>query len=627
MQKKYKILFVDTPINPPGGGQFSLLLILKNLNRDIFTPIVYLPEESMYSKILEENGIAFEHVSLSKTYSSLASLKPDIIHCNAPTTKYSFILAFSAACLKIPFVWHVRVTQSVGWRDSLMARYSSKIITISDAVLHKIPLKYRHKVEKIFNAIDTSTFHSGIDPSALREEFGIKENELIIGMIGRLDGWKHQECFIESASLINQKVSNCKFFIVGSGINEKALKNIAANSPIKDKIIFTGYRKDIAQMSSLFCLMIHTAENEAFGRTIVEAMACARPVIAMNSGGPKEIIENAVDGFITACNPDQIAEIAVRLLTDKNLYKTIAENAEKKIKKCFSIDQQISKIENIYKTLIEIYYPDIKCNLCGNSSFEMFERGNTLNVLKCRTCGLVFLNPIPDTSILKDNYTGAYYKPWIDNLQTSRLKLFSNRWNRIGRHVNKGKILDVGCGLGEFLEYAKKNGAYPTGTELSSYAANYVKEKHGIDVINGTLESAKFPADNFDFISIWHVLEHVPDPTSTLKEMHRILKPAGKAVIAVPNLNNILYRLVYFIFKRKIPRLFTEKEREFHVYFYTHATLRKMLTKAGFRIIEERIDIDRSFWAEKLIDRISYVLYKLTGINTGIAIEFLVEKP
>ncbi|MFV8464266.1 class I SAM-dependent methyltransferase [Flavobacterium sp. LB1P62] len=96
---------------------------------------------------------------------------------------------------------------------------------------------------------------------------------------------------------------------------------------------------------------------------------------------------------------------------------------------------------------------------------------------------------------------------------------------------NKGSILDIGAGTGDFLSVAKENGWHTIGVEPSDKAKAIAKQK-GVSFVG---ETSELESHSFDVISMWHVLEHVPDLDEQLKELKRLLKPKGTLIIAVPN--------------------------------------------------------------------------------------------
>ena len=375
-------------------------------------------------------------------------------------------------------------------------------------------------------------------------------------------------------------------------------------------------------------VLVQPSDIEPFGRTVIEAMASGKPVVATNAGGPKEIIEQNADGILCEHNPKALADAVIKLAKDKELYKTMAVNARKKVENKFDIIKQTGLIEELYNDLLKKAASFNQCNICGSQDKKILEWHDEHKVVKCLGCGFVYLAPLPNQASLAEYYQEEYFKPWISTYQESRLKFFIKRWEKIEKPAlaAKGKILDVGCGPGEFLSFAKKAGWETFGTEISAFAAAHATKQFGLNVFTGDLKDANFADNTFDIVTIWHVLEHMPDPSATLREINRIIKPSGVLVIAVPNLNNYIYMLAYVMFKLKKMKLFVMGEREIHVSFFTSKTLRNLLDKTGFSIIKETIDTGRSFWAERVIDFMSSIIFSLTRQNYGIALEFHAAK-
>jgi 2-polyprenyl-3-methyl-5-hydroxy-6-metoxy-1,4-benzoquinol methylase len=150
--------------------------------------------------------------------------------------------------------------------------------------------------------------------------------------------------------------------------------------------------------------------------------------------------------------------------------------------------------------------------------------------------------------------------------------------------VNKGRLLDVGCAEGLFPELAVKDGWDVTGTEISHFAAQYGKEKLGLNIIQGELIDMKFPDNTFDAITMWHVLEHTREPIAVLREIRRILKDNGVFILAIPNLNNFLFQFAYRLFRGRKVHLFDPDDRELHLYHFTPETIKLALEKTGFSV-------------------------------------------
>lgn len=207
-----------------------------------------------------------------------------------------------------------------------------------------------------------------------------------------------------------------------------------------------------------------------------------------------------------------------------------------------------------------------ECNLCKNKNFEfLFTGQDTLhnisgkfNLYRCKNCGLMFINPQPTIKELERYYPKNYYSfsriTKSDSLKIKlKLFLYNLYYNPQKRNIllralflplrgfvrgtlikSKAKILDVGCGSGQFLYEMKTLGMNAYGVEPGSIDENEAK-KERLNIVNGTLENAKYPDNFFDIITINHVLEHVNDPAGTIKEMFRILKRGGMLIIGVPS--------------------------------------------------------------------------------------------
>ena len=137
--------------------------------------------------------------------------------------------------------------------------------------------------------------------------------------------------------------------------------------------------------------------------------------------------------------------------------------------------------------------------------------------------------------------------------------------------------MDVGCASGFFLDIAKERGISTYGVELSTEGVNKAKQKHS-QIINDTLENARFPDSFFDVITLYDIIEHVLDPTSTIKEISRIIKPGGIVAISTPDITSWHAKLL-----GKRWGMITPWE---HLHYFSPYTIRVLLEKNGFSINE-----------------------------------------
>src|SRR5262249_15394413 len=187
----------------------------------------------------------------------------------------------------------------------------------------------------------------------------------------------------------------------------------------------------------------------------------------------------------------------------------------------------------------------------------------------CTDCGLVFLNPMPSDEELMGMYPTEYYA-YQDEPKSGRLKQFCKLvlgyWQGVkDPHFEKpGVLLDIGCGSGAHMLRMRQRGWEVYGVEINDAAAKIGTSK-GLQIFSGNLRDARFQSQFFDYVRASHSLEHITDPRGTLEEIHRVLKPDGKFLVAVPNVDSLSARVFKQYWWHLCPPV--------HVYGYSSATL------------------------------------------------------
>jgi SAM-dependent methyltransferase len=196
----------------------------------------------------------------------------------------------------------------------------------------------------------------------------------------------------------------------------------------------------------------------------------------------------------------------------------------------------------------------------------------------------------------------SQYDSWLEELPR-RQKLWAHRLRIIQTSRKHGSLLDVGTGIGQFLAVAR--GVYPEvyGTEVSTAAVRIAEERYGLKLFQGTIDDIQWGDRRFDNVSLFHVLEHVPDPQATIAKCHSLLADDGILVIAVPNevvsLRAIVRRKLTEAGLKKsarlgkfgLPRISLNAESaEVHLSHFTPAVLDRLLSTAGFSVVKRTLD-------------------------------------
>ena len=213
-----------------------------------------------------------------------------------------------------------------------------------------------------------------------------------------------------------------------------------------------------------------------------------------------------------------------------------------------------------------------KATLGGDTQFDF---------VVCPTCGAGYLSPAPSSEQLQDlygpqNFGSDWYK------QRGRGRAFAKL---VLAKKAPGKFLDVGCGLGFFLEGIQRHSKWDVyGVEIAAKAADFARDKLGLDVHQGELVDVRYPDGFFDYIQLHNVLEHVRDPMTLLKECRRILKADGTLDLRVPNGRVDRLDLLRF-YRRQGEAPFSKSG---HLFFFPKQTLLWMFDEAGWKIERSR---------------------------------------
>ena len=171
------------------------------------------------------------------------------------------------------------------------------------------------------------------------------------------------------------------------------------------------------------------------------------------------------------------------------------------------------------------------------------------HLVECPGCGFIYLSPRPPSERIDEYYQDPGYDPFLSIQEPQRFlerlyelaRRFTLTWKKriVRQLVPYGvDILDVGCGTGEFLAVLQPD-FNVEGIEPEPRAAQWARERFGFKVHTGNPESADLPAGKFRLISLWHVLEHVPEPVSTLRLLTNALAEKGRILIAAPNIRSV----------------------------------------------------------------------------------------
>lgn len=213
-----------------------------------------------------------------------------------------------------------------------------------------------------------------------------------------------------------------------------------------------------------------------------------------------------------------------------------------------------------------------------------------LVMYRCKGCGLLMSNPVADQRDLNAFYSTCYsikLPKYLDTSLPDPRRNIEPRWERYYKTLLQsfkgGTVLDLGCGVGYFLDYFK-NDFDVYGIEKSSEALEAARKKGLINVKQGDIENEDIGENKFDIILFWHVIEHLLDFNSMFKKIHKALKKDGVLILGTDNyltFQNAMKRWIRFI-GFKIPEMYSASA---HTFMFTPESMNLALSKAGFDVV------------------------------------------
>jgi len=306
-----------------------------------------IPRVKLFLRIIRENKIDLVH-----THSDLRHGKPEIV---------------AARMVGVPCVTHHHGYSDYTHFDTLFAGLVNTNIYISNDVAeyHIARGESRTKGKIIHNGISLSDFMQQYDVLQVRKEFDCMPDQILVGLVARLDWWKGHEFFLEAMAEVVKKTHNTKGLIIGglAELNYDSSKryldrlHVMVNSlGLEEKIVFTGHRNDIPRLVASLDVAVHASSNpEPFGLTVIEGMAAGKPVVATAAGGVLDIIEDGVNGLLIPCKDSKAMATAIlQILSDWDKAKKMGLAARRCVAEKFTVQQQVTSVQKIYDSILGV---------------------------------------------------------------------------------------------------------------------------------------------------------------------------------------------------------------------------------------------------------------------------------
>jgi len=353
-----------------GGLEKILTTIVLNLNKKKYNVSVWcLREGGFFADKLVKEGIDVKILRIStsrnplsiyKLYRLLKSHKFDIIHTHAYSAgTIGRVSAFLAGVTIVishnhsVYTYYNKYYHFVEW---LLSFITDRVICISD----KINV-FAREIQRI-SAKELITIHNGIDDvcavtgkrsSGLKKELGIPIKHSVVGTIAHLEEHKGLKYLLKAASLLLASRSDISFLFVGEGTLKGELKKLCVDLKIEKTVIFAGERNDMPEILFSIDIFVLPSLREGLPLTILEAMACGRPVIATNVGGIPEAVKDGENGILVyPKDPEALYRAMNELLGDREKREKMGRIGKRMCDESFRAQTMVEKIEDLYDFFI-----------------------------------------------------------------------------------------------------------------------------------------------------------------------------------------------------------------------------------------------------------------------------------
>jgi glycosyltransferase involved in cell wall biosynthesis len=358
-----------------GGLELYMLNIIKNLyERNHFT-IGMAPYDSYIGQKISEMNVSFYPVYPFQRYLDFKIAKQiteiikknsiDIIHAHRSTDLSTLILAKrKVKSVKLIFTQQMESRRK---KKDIFHRWIYKqidgIITITNRIKKQViqnTIIDPKKVFRLYYGIDTSKYKPDNEQSQfIRKEYGISKNDVVIGIVGRLEEGKGQHILLKAISLLKKLLPRIKIMIIGaetigqSGYTEY-LKQLVGKLNLANQVIFTGFHEDVYKITSALDIIVLATEKETFGLSLIECMAQEIAPIGTAAGGVPEIIIPGFNGILVPpLDENKLSGALEKLIIDEDYRKKISQNARETVQHKFGIENHLNNLEKIFFRVIK----------------------------------------------------------------------------------------------------------------------------------------------------------------------------------------------------------------------------------------------------------------------------------
>jgi len=361
-----KVIAISNHGTMLGGGEYSFLDLVPRI-KDRWNILTVVPHEGDLASRLREKAVratviplpplrpwlALDILKALAAYSKIClNFRPDLIYANG--SRAAVYGGITGRILRTPVIWHCRIATPDIYLDFILSTLMNRIIANSKAAASRFSPMFRSKVRVVYNGIDLEWIRSASVPNPDM----VFPHWKVLLSVGRISHSKRHDLVLRAFEHIASMEPNAQLVLAGppDALDPawwNHLQRLAVRSVFTERIHWMGHVEDMRPWYRTASVLLMMAENESFGRVVVEAMAFGVPVVAVRSGGVPEIVRDGLDGFLVP--PGDIAGIAgavLKVLRDDELRSRLSASALERAE-CFPVATYVQGVLRVFEETLE----------------------------------------------------------------------------------------------------------------------------------------------------------------------------------------------------------------------------------------------------------------------------------
>jgi glycosyltransferase involved in cell wall biosynthesis len=349
-----------------GGTEQQILELVRSLPQPRYVPLVCCFRHGRKAEQIERLGVPVFHLPKRRRFDvDLIRRMVKLMRTERVDIVHTFLIGanlwgrMAALMARVPViiasernvdVWEEPAKRYIG---RILAGCTDRLVANAEAVRTYLISRGADskRVVTIRNGVDLGRFETPLDVRAIRRSLGVEPDDVLAAVVARLEPQKGHDTVVEAAARLREDCPRLRFLFVGGGSREASLPKLVANRGLSDRIVFTGFRTDSAELIRAANLSILVSTREGLSNTLLESLAAGRPVIASKVGGNAEVVSPDVGVLVPPNDPGALTRALANLVADSASAARMGSRGQERVRREFPVSRMVAETTALYETL------------------------------------------------------------------------------------------------------------------------------------------------------------------------------------------------------------------------------------------------------------------------------------